>query len=149
MAITGKDDLVCPECGRIIDKNSRHPVDHREYQRFEEQVGHFFETMVRIAYLFYITLAVIGIAAYFLHYEKVLYVTTGIALLAFIIQLITGTLRFRWGVVFLPAGGVAGFFLLGGLDGICIGVLAVFLIRHVVRDIFFALVSWLISLGNR
>ena len=44
LAVSGKDDLICPECGHIIDKNSRRPTESGD--QIEEGLGQAVEKTV-------------------------------------------------------------------------------------------------------
>jgi hypothetical protein len=74
---------------------------------------------------------------------------TGICLAVFLIQQFIGTQTFWTGLFFLPLGAAAGFLLLRSLDGACLGVCAVFIIRHVLWNIVSRLLGKLIGLANR
>lgn len=130
--------LICPECGNIIDKNSRHPSDSGN-EEMEENIGNIFSDILGIAYIFYVTLAIIGIIGYFTS-EKILFISSGIALAAYLIQLFTGTASFALGILFLPAGAIAGYIITGNMRGACLGLCIVFLVRHVIRDIIYDLI---------
>lgn len=146
-AVTGPKPLICPMCQHEIDKNSRRPAA-AENNKPEEAVGSVFGGFLRLAYLFYVILAVIGIIGYFVHVDAMLYIPAVITVICYILQLITGTTAFTGGIIFVPLGAVAGYFLLG-MQGICLGILGVFLIRHIIRDLFFELIFKLIGLGNK
>jgi len=148
-AITGEGNLICPDCGGIIPKDSRRPSTVNN-DAMEAGIGNAVSEVFHIAYIFYVTLAVIGIISYFAKWDTVLYVVSGIAIASYLIQLITGTTAFTWGVILLPLGAALGYFALhGGIRGVCLGILAVFLIRHVIRDLLWTLVGKIIGLGNR
>lgn len=144
--ITGPDDLICPKCGSIIGKNSRHPVS-KENEKIEENVGNAIASIWNIAYMFYVTLSIIGIVGYFFS-DKIFYLMVAITVAAYILQLITGTTTFTEGIIFLPIGAAIGYFVIGSIKGACLGILVVFLIRHILRDILWNLVNWLIRWGR-
>lgn len=148
VAVAGKEPLICPGCGMEVNKNSRLPGKSGNFQT-EEKIGKIYYGFLRMAYLFYMILAVIGITGYLIHVDILLYVTTAVSLVVFLLQLITGTLTFPYGLILLPAGGVAGLFLLHGIPGICVGIQVVFLIRHLYREVIFRIIGWFISLGNK
>ncbi len=145
-AFTGTADLICPKCGNVIPKNSRHPMTENE--KSAEAVGGAYLGILRIAYLFYLVLAVIGVIGYVIHSNPTLYVVTAVAVVCYLLQFITGTTPFRTGIIFLPIGGIAGYLILHSLPGVCMGILIVFLIRHIIRDLFFTLIRRLIEAGS-
>jgi len=142
--ITGRDELICPECGCVIAKNSWHPSSNNS-DEVETGIGNVIAGLFHLSYIFYLLLAIVGIICYFTHLNMGLYIATGIALAVYLGQLLTQTTYFTFGIVLLPVGAIAGYLLWNGLDGGCLGVLLVFLCRHVIRDIFWGLIRALIS----
>lgn len=131
------DNLVCPECGGKIDKNSRKPIDTSSREHMETAIGMGVLTLTRISYYFFSTLSAFGIFAFIMHWDLALYITTGICLAVFLLQLITGTSFFRTGPIFLPLAAVAGYFLFKSIRGVCLGVCIVFVVRNVLWNLFF------------
>lgn len=146
--VSGGKTLICPECGNVIDNNSRHPVNKEELEQGEETVGRIMYRLMRLSYIFYMLLAVMGVIFYVLHLDKPLYTVTAVALIAFLIQLITRTLNFTSGIVFLPAGAALGYWLFKDFAGACLGIHIVFLIRHIIRDILYELLFKFIRMGS-
>ena len=127
LAVSGKEDLICPACGRVIDKNSRHPVDRTQDDKIETSIGNAVASVWHMAYMFYIFFAVIGIVGFIFRLDYVLYIATSIVILAYIIQLCTGTLIFTSGLIFIPVASVAGYFIFGSINGALLGIHVVFL----------------------
>ncbi|MCR4589295.1 MAG: hypothetical protein K5668_00555 [Lachnospiraceae bacterium] len=148
LAVSGKDDLICPECGGIIGKNSRNPGRRIDSDKTEEAIGNAFAGLLHMSYIFYMVMGLLGVAGYVFGINKLLYLATVISLAAFIIQFMTGTLLFMSGIIFLPLGAVAGYFYFKGIEGACLGIHIVFLIRHLIRDIFFSLLFKLIRMSS-
>lgn len=148
LAVSGKKDIICPSCGRVIDKNSRHPVSHAQNDQIEAGIGNAVASIWHMAYVFYIFFAIIGFIGYIFRLDYVLYVATLIVILAYIIQLCTGTLRFITGIIFIPLGAIAGYFIFGSINGALLGVHVVFFLRHICRDILYRLIAKLIKAGN-
>ena len=143
------DSLVCPVCGERIDKNSRRESGRAQIAENEIKIGRFFQRLYEFAYVFYLILAIIGILAFVFHADILLYVVTGISLCAFVIQFFTGTLIFKSGLFFLPAGAITGFLLFNrSIEGACLGVHVVFAVRHFLRDVFFRFIGWLIRMSS-
>ena len=149
-SIKDMDNLICPECGLKIDKNSRNPdLDKSEdREKTAEAIGSAFHVMARINYIFYVTASLVAVAAYFFHLDTLLYVMTGISLAVFFVQLFSQSLSFRTGLIFLPAGAAAGYFILKSVQGACLGIAVVFIIRHLFRHLFFFIFNKLISASN-
>lgn len=145
-SMTDLDNLQCPECGKKIDKNSSKPVDHSESDKVSNSLGKMFYNFARIGYLFYITISVAGIISYFLNWNKPLYITTGICVGFFLIQLIIGYCSFRSGIIFIPLGAAAGYLILKTVNGACLGILTVFVIRHLFRKLFFWIIGKIVSI---
>jgi len=143
-AITAKDNLICPACGNVINKNSRHP-SNTTGNEIEDGIGNVVSNVFRLAWIFYLALGLIGIICYFTHLDKALYIVTAISLLAYIIQLFTGTLVFTAGIILLPVAAIIGFFLFNGCQGACLGIMLVFIIRHIIRNIIWAIIEKFIN----
>ena len=146
LAVSGKDDLICPECGGIIGKNSRNPANRIDSDKTEAAIGNTFARLLHMSYIFYMVMGLLGVAGFVFGINKLLYIATAISLGAFIIQFLTGTLIFTSGVIFLPIGAAAGWFYFKSIEGACLGIHIVFLIRHLIRDIFFMLLFKLIRM---
>ena len=140
LAVSGREDLICPECGNVIPKESRNPAEKDEACRTEEAIGNAYAKLMHLSYIFYMTVGVIGVICFFAGLSTLLYIATFISLICFIIQLLTGTLLFRSGLIFLPIGAVLGYLYFRSVDGACLGIHIIFLIRHLIRDILFRLI---------
>ncbi|MCR4658549.1 MAG: hypothetical protein K5770_20310 [Lachnospiraceae bacterium] len=147
-AVSGTADLICPGCGAVIDKNSRHPVDEEAATKTEEGMGRAALVLFRFCYIFYLALGIIGVVGFVTGMDKLLYAVTIIALVAFIAQYFTGTLAFTAGVIFLPLGAICGYLIFKSLRGACLGIHVVFLIRHFLRDIVYTLIFKLVRFGS-
>lgn len=146
LAVSGKENIICPSCGRVIDKNSRHPVDYSSTENIENNIGSSFASLLRMAYVFYLLFAIVGVIGYILQIDSILYGTTAIVMLTFMIQLCTGTLVFTSGIVLIPIGAFAGYYLFNSINGAFLGIHLVFLVRHICRDIIYTLIFKLIKL---
>lgn len=146
--VSSKNDLKCPYCGGIIAKDSRHPVNSEYSDHAETKIGNTISKMIHIAFIFYVTLSLIGILGYVFNIDKMLYIATGIALGAFLIQFLTGTLVFGLGIIFLPIGAIAGFLVFKDIRGAFLGIDIVFLVRHIIRDIILRIIAKLTGIGN-
>lgn len=143
------DNLVCPVCNSRIDKDSNPPVDNTYSDKTVNAIGNTFRVFATINYFFFVTLAIVGIAAFFLKLDRLLFVMTGICVVTFLIQTAARICTFRSGLIFLPIGAVAGYLIFRTIQGTCLGVLAVFLIRHLLRDLLFSLIGKLIGLASK
>ena len=148
-SITDLDNLVCPNCKKKVPKDSRKPIDNSATEKTEMAIGRGFAAVMHFFYIFYLICGVAGILAYFFNLNSLLYIVTGIALGTFFIQTVFRFSTFRTGFIFLPLGAVAGFLIIKTPQGACLGVHIVFLLRHLIRDIFWKLISKLISIGNK
>ena len=140
--MTDLDNLICPVCGGKIDKNSRAPVVD---DNMDAKIGSIFQKVFHFFYIFYMLCSVVGIIAYFLNLSTVLYVATGVCLVVFVIQWFSGYMTFRTGLIFIPVGALIGYLKLGTYEGACLGVMIVFAIRHLIRDIIFRLIWSLVG----
>ncbi len=144
-AITAKEDLICPECGNVIPKNSRNPEHGVEAERSEEAIGRTVAVLMHLSYIFYITLAVVGIVGYYTGINKMLFIASGIMIFAYVIQFVTMTTSFPTGIIFLPLGALLNYLVFRDPRALLLGICFVFLIRHVVRDIFYHFIMWIIK----
>lgn len=137
------DSLICPDCGSKVDKDSRSP-EYMEVSRASDQtesaIGNTIGCFARLNYLFYVAVSIFSIVAYNFHWDKVLYISTGILLLSFLIMRILGFYTFPTGIIFLPLGAAAGYFILKSIRGACLGIAIVFIIRHLFRALFWNLI---------
>ena len=142
------DSLVCPECGSRIDKDSRNPaLDEvaRATDKTEETIGNAFGCLMSLNYVFFMSISVAAIVAYNFHWDMALYILTGISLGLFVIQLFFRSVAFRTGFIFLPLGAAIGYFVLKSVRGACLGIAIVFIARHLIRALFWRLLSRLFS----
>ncbi len=139
LAVSGREDLICPECGNVISRESRNPAGKEMADRTEEAIGNAYAKLMHLSCIFYMTVGVIGVICFFAGLSTLLYIATFISLICFIMQLLTGTLIFISGLIFLPLGAVLGYMYFGNPAGACLGIHIVFLIRHLIRDILFRL----------
>ena len=137
--------LFCPVCGAHVDKESRNPGPKREAEMAEAQIGGFFATVMRIMYLFFFVMSAVGIAAFFLKLYTVLYVVSAIVLVIYLIQIFTGTSNFKLGLLLVPLGGVIAFLITRSIPGIFLGMMIVFFLRHLIRDMIYRLIFKLIN----
>jgi DNA-directed RNA polymerase subunit RPC12/RpoP len=142
------DNLVCPDCGEKIGRESRRPVDPR-IEENEEKIGRLMFAVWGFNYTFYLVFAVIGIIAYFLGFYPLLYVTTFINMSAFFSQLCRRNLIFRTGVFFLPLGAALFYYYFRTPQSICLGLQVVFTIRHLIRDVVYTSLIKLARFGGR
>lgn len=149
LAVSGKEDLICPECGGVIGKESRNPAIKENAEKTEEEIGNIFARLMHLSYIFYMVMGLAGVLCYFPGIYTVLYAVTMISVTAYLIQFITGTVTFASGVILLPAGAVLGYIFAGGIPGACLGIHIVFLIRHLIRDIIFRLVFRFIEMVSK
>ena len=147
-AVSGAGDIYCPECGNVINKNSRHPIDHAATDRMEQGIGNVFAWLLKIAYIYYLIVALIGVLGFIFKIDMMLYIATGIAVGSFLIQFFMGTLVFKSGFLWLPAGAAAGYFIFKSIQGACLGVDVVFLVRHLLRDVLFRIINKLVKLSR-
>lgn len=150
-SMTDLDNLICPKCGSKVDKNSRSPENKTEEpDQAAEIAGGFFYLLYKIRYYFFFVVALIGIGAYFLKIYKLMFVVTVINLAIFYIRLLFYRFGGLFGFVFIPLGAFLGYTLAGGdINGICLGVLIVFAIRHMFKAFLARLFGKLIQVGNQ
>lgn len=145
LAVSGSEPLICPECGNVVGKNSRNPEKKINSEKTDENIGRAIGGIFHLFYIFYMVMGIIGVVSYILGAHFLLYIVTAISLTVYIIQLLTGTAAFFLGIVFIPIGAIAGFIIMNGVSGACLGIHVVFLIRHLIRDVFFSLIGLIIK----
>ena len=149
LAVSGKEPLICPECGNVIGKNSKNPGNKVDTDKTDEKIGNGFAALLHLSYIFYLVMGIIGVMGFGLGIYFLLYLATVISLTVYIAQLLTGTATFMLGIIFVPLGAITGFIFIGGIPGVCLGIHLVFLIRHLIRDVFWRLFWKLIENVSR
>ena len=143
------DNLICPECGAKIDKNSHKPVSTGP-NTAEKTVSNAISGYYTIRYYIHFVLALIGLIAYFNEADKLLYIMTASCVILFLLQLFFRRTGFISGIILVPAGALIGFFLMGKvLRGACLGIVVVFIIRHLIRGFNYYILSKLVHMGNQ
>ena len=142
------DNLVCPECGSKIDKESRRPVDPRIEQN-EEKIGRMMFGILGFNYMFFVVFAAIGVVAYYLGLDPVLYFTTAVNLIIYLSHIAGGSRNFRSGLVFIPVGAAVLYYFYRTPQSACLGVQVVFIIRHIIRDVLYTSIIKLARWGGR
>lgn len=144
---TDLDNLICPECGKKIPANSRHKP--QSAAETELAIGGAFQGLYALSYHFYFFVSVVGIVAYFLNANSLLYTMAIINLTVFLFQLLFGRLLFRTGLILIPLGAALGYYFLNGFAGAVLGIHVVFVVRHLIRNVFWAFIAKLIKVGNQ
>lgn len=147
LAVSGKDDLICPVCKNVIPKSSRRPVNRSETEKTERAIGNAFGVLLHYSYVFYMSVALIGILGFGMQLYPMLYIATAVIVGVYGIQLVSGNAR-MWVLLFGIAGAVAGYLMLN-IPGACLGVCIVFLLRHLIRDIFLTLLWKLVEYSKK
>ena len=140
--IKSKEDLehlYCPQCGEKIDANSRKPVDP-QIEENEQTIGNVMLYIFKFMYVFYMFMSILGIIGFIFKIDILLYETTIICLIVFIAQILTKHETFETGKVFLPLAAILGYLIFEDLRGICLGILIVFFVRHIIRDLIFGVI---------
>ena len=148
LAVSGKDDLICPECGMVIDKNSRNPEDKIEAEKTEAAIGNTAARLLHLSYIFFMTMGIIGVIGFITGIRPLLIAATAISLTVFIIMFLTGTLVFVSGLILVPMGAVLGYLYFKSIDGACLVIHIVFLLRHLIRDIILRLIFRFIGFAS-
>ena len=138
------ENLQCPYCHEKVDKNSRTPQNKAENEWAEGFVGKLYHTFLRLRFYLYPVLGGIGLATFFLHAYVLLYVLTLITLLVFLSQFGLGSRRMLWPI----AGAMCGYYVFRSPEGVCAGIMASWLVRYVVRTIWFEIIVKLIRIGQ-
>ncbi len=144
-AVSAATPLICPECGNEIPKDSRNPEHGVAAEKSEESIGKLVAVLFNLSFIFYLAMAVLGTIGYFSGSTGLLWGTVAVSTVAYLLQCITHTTSFPLGVIFLPLGAVGGYFAFKGIPGIGLGIHAVFAIRHLVRDVFYRFIIWIIG----
>lgn len=138
------ENLVCPECGRPIPKNSRRPIDPNE-DKIQDDIGNGFYIFFRLLYVFFALCGVLGVAAYLLHWDTALYVVTAVATVLYLMRYRNSEL----GVLWLTAGAGVGYWYDHSPRGICLGITAALIVRHVIRRVLWGLLFKFIRWINK
>ena len=108
-------------------------------------VAKFVEKLFVIRYFFFLVCAMPGIAGFFLGMDRLVYISTGICTVVYLILALAYE-RLWLGVIFLGLAAAAGYLITGySYTGACMGILVVFVIRHIIKALIFKLVRALVE----
>lgn len=138
------ENLRCPECGAHVDKNSRPPQNNRENEQMEGFIGKLYYTFLRIRFILYPICGIIGIGAFMLHLNTLLYAMTLFTMLVFLAQFRLTSYRMLWPI----AGAACGYYFLRSTEGACAGIMGAWIVRHIWRLIWLNIVVKLIRVGR-
>lgn len=133
------DELVCPECGSKIDKNSRQPRNVLQEEKMEIAIGRGINGLMWLGFVIYILVATVGIIAFCLRLDIFLYIITAIGMVTFLVKYGRGTSFIDSGILWVVLGAVFGFFLYRSVPGICFGINAGIIIRQVIKYLIMGL----------
>ncbi len=135
------ENLTCPECGAVIDKNSRKPVNQKEAESAANAIGNAFGILAYIGYIFYFVAAFAGIYSYIKGWDSVLYVLALLVTVVYFFQYRNS----EWGIIWYALFGGAGYIMGHGLRGSCLGIMIFLIVRHLLRRVFISLIMKLVS----
>ncbi len=138
------EHLVCPECGRPIPKNSRRPSNPQD-KKIQDDIGNVFRILFYLSYVFFAACGVLGVTAYFLHWDTTLYTVTAIAALVYLLRYRNSEL----GILWLTAGAGLGCRLEPAPRGICFGITVALIVRHLIRRLLWKLIYKFIRMINK
>lgn len=138
------DHLVCPICGSSIDKNSKARSAHSSDQT-EQLIGKAVGVYMYFIYFVFLVCAIVGVVAYCMGYNLLLYVVTGFTVCFYLLRYGNHEL----GIIWLPISAVAGFAIWKSMAGLCLGLMIGLIIRHVIRRLLWGLIAKLIHVGNQ
>ena len=145
-SMTDLDNLICPVCGNKIDKESRAP---REIDQAEQIIASGLSWYYTARYYFFMFFAILGIALYFLEIEKGVYAVTRIWLVTYLLRNRRFFRSFSVCIACMVASSALSYkYIDRSLQGICLGILVVFAIRHMLKAFGYKLLAKFIRLGN-
>lgn len=148
-SVTDMDNLVCPECGQRVYKDSRKPRDYQGEAKIEETIGGVIYGVMFFLYCFFLIMGILGIIAFFLKWDTFLYIDTVISVVAYQKMHAKNLLDFSKGSFWFLVGAGIGFLCYKTLQGACLGIMIVFVIRHLFRAIIMGIIGKLISWARR
>lgn len=143
--VSGQKEIKCPVCGNMLSAYTRNPKKVYAERQADIAVSNGLARVFHFFWIFYMVMGLIGLGFFLAGMSTALHIVTVISLVIYVIQLLTGTIIFASGVYLLPLGAAAGFLFFKSIDGACLGVHVVFLIRHIVREILWKLLYWFIG----
>lgn len=140
------ENLVCPECGRHIDKNSRRPHDYAADAAREVAIGKTIVGVILFLHILYFVFASLGIPAFYLHWDVCLYILAVAAAGLYMTIGDRSLISSKWGfiAVIMMAGLMAYKYksIQGACFGICIALVAICIINVLVGMLAGALIKW-------
>ena len=108
-------------------------------------VAKFTEKMFVVRYFFFLVCALPGIAGYFLKFDRLVYISTAVCVAVYLI-IAYAYGRLFLGALFLGLAAAAGYLITGNsYTGACLGILVVFVIRHLLKALLYKFVRALIE----
>lgn len=138
------EDIRCPFCDRHVDKNSRPPQNKSENEAAESFVGRLYYKFLRFRFLLYPVCGVIGVGAYLLQLNTLLYTLTLITMLIFLTQYRLSSYRMLWPI----AGAACGYYFFRNTEAVCAGIMAAWIVRHIWRLLWLHVIVKLINIGR-
>lgn len=137
------ENLTCPECGRLIPKDSRRPADNLPGEGTGAVIGKAYSGAIQFAFVMFLLCEMVGLVAFLLKWNVVLYVGTAMGCVAYVF--IYGWLN----VIYIILGGFLGLFVWRSLPGICLGILVVMFVRRVCSLIIWKCISIFVKWSRR
>jgi len=135
--------IHCKYCGRLVDKNSKKPIDPNELTA-EKAATNVFIALAKLHWIIDLIFCALGILFYFLNLPVPLYVVTVISLLYFWYHSEKSVF------MAIPAAFAVGFYrYTRTIEGACLGVAVSWALWHFFRFIKWLIVSKLIEVGNK
>lgn len=139
------DQMVCPVCKGKIEKESKNPEHIGAEDGMESHIGKTMYELIYLSILFYFCCGLISIVAFVFHWDKVLYIVTAVSVIGYFLQYFNMEL----GLIWMTVGAVAGYFIFHSVQGACLGVEVMLIIRHIIRRLIVHFFIWVGRLGSK
>lgn len=125
--------LVCPICGKIVDKDAKPFVLPSRGEMLVDKTAKFF---LNFCYYFNFLCSSLGLLCYFLGNMSLMYIFSLIMLVFYVIELLLGFDRNIFGIIGVFVFSIGGFyFFSNSVLGLSLGCLFCFLISSVIKII--------------
>lgn len=138
------ENLICPVCGHKIDKNSRTGNNPSDGEVPAEFVGKAYYFFIRFFFLFFPLCGLIGVIAFFMQLKMLLYVTSCVGILVYIIRYGKSSKQLTWPILGVLLCGI----YFRTVDGVCLGIAASFIVRYVYQRIILKIFAILVRAGR-
>lgn len=143
------DNLICPACGRKVDKNSRKPKEPANEGQTEVAIGEAILTIYNVIYSFFVITGVLGMISFLLKWDILLYICTAVSILSYMRVNKEAGKEIGKGFLGVLIGAGLGWLIFKSIQGICFGAIVVLVAYYVLRMAILALIKMVMNWSQK